>query len=167
MDTLRFISVISLFYLFTSCNEYYKNDYSFDGIYLREWNSSICPKKIVLEKYVKKSNFKKLIQKDSSFNIEGCDRTNSKFNQRIFTPFNLYSGQINYDIKLIIDDSLEYEITDIKSKLDTTHFTFALGKKYYIDNRIYSMIINGHKLHNKDAKNNIRVPTKIAKFIKK
>jgi hypothetical protein len=107
MGTLRFISVISFFYLFTSCNEYYKNDYSFDGIYLREWNSSVCPKKIVLEKYIKESNFKKLIQKDSSFNIEGCDGTKSKFNQKIFTPFNLYSGQINYDIKLIIDDSLE------------------------------------------------------------
>jgi hypothetical protein len=164
---LRFISVISFFYLFTSCNEYYKNDYSFDGIYLREWKSSICPKKIVFEKYVKNSNLEKLIQKDSSFNIEGCDRINSKFNQRIFTTSVLYSGQINYDIRLNIDDSLEYEITDIKSKLDTTHFTFTLGRKYYIDNRIYSMIINGHKLNNKDAKNNMRIPTKIAKFIKK
>jgi hypothetical protein len=29
------------------------------------------------------------------------------------------------------------------------------------------MIINGHKLDNKNAKNNLRIPTKIAKFIKK
>ncbi|MCV9930831.1 hypothetical protein OIU80_00920 [Flavobacterium sp. LS1R47] len=167
MDTLKCFSLVCIILLFTSCDEYYKEDYSFDGIYLREWDSSICPKKIVFEKYAKNSNLKNLIQKDSNFNIEGCNRSKSKFNQRIFTPSTLYSGQINYDIKLIIDDSLQYEITNIKSKLDTTSFTFTLGRKYYIDNRIYSMMVNGHKLDNKDAKNNIWIPTKIGKIIKK
>ncbi|MCV9930832.1 hypothetical protein OIU80_00925 [Flavobacterium sp. LS1R47] len=149
--------------LFTSCDEYYNENYSFNTILVREWNSPICPEKIVLEKYTKNSNFIDLTGKDPDFNII-CDSINK---QIILSPYFPYINKINYDIRLIINDSLEYKITDIKSKLDTTHYTFTLGRKYYINNRIYSMMINGHKSDNKHADTNIIIPSEQGHALKK
>jgi hypothetical protein len=89
-----------------------------------------------------------------------------KYNQRLFTPDSLYKGKINYDIRIVIDDSLEYNITDVKTRKDTTKYVFTLGRKYYIDNIIYSMIINGHQ-YNNESMNNITIITKLGKIIKK
>lgn len=178
MDISKYISLLSFIFLFTSCNEYFNDDYSFQGIHLKDWNSSSCPKKITFEKYVKNSNFKNLIDTNSDFDINSnCLPKYDKYNKKVKTstyneqlilsPYVLYKGEINYDIRLVIDDSLEYKITDIQSHRDTTLYVFTLGRKYYIDNRIHSMIINGYKSDNKDAKNNIRIPTKIGMIIKK
>ncbi|OXG09018.1 hypothetical protein BC749_103175 [Flavobacterium araucananum] len=168
MDILKFTSICFFVFILTSCheNKYKKSDKSFQGIYLREWNSLICPKKIVFEKYIKNSNFKKMIESDSNFDIKGCERTESKFNQRILKPNVSYTGQINYDIKLIIDDSLVYKITDIKDGIDTV-LGHSGPRKWIIMNNIKSLVINGHKLDNKKAALNIDIPTKLGKVIKK
>jgi hypothetical protein len=168
MGTLKFISLEGFIFLFASCykTEYKQSDESFHGIYLLEWNSTVCPKKIVLEKYVKKSNFKKLIESDSNFDVEGCEKTASKFNQRILTPDVSYKGQINYDIKLIIDDSIVYNLTDIKDGIDTLSVRSGLGK-FLIMNNIKSIVVNGHKLDNTKAPFNIDIPTKLGKVMKK
>ncbi|WP_316633027.1 hypothetical protein [uncultured Flavobacterium sp.] len=176
MDTLKCFSLICLCFLVTSCNEYFNEDYSFQGIYLKKWKSSICPKKVILEKYVKKSNFKELIDSSSDFDINSnClpkyDKNNrqvktSTYNEQLYiSPYIIYKGKINYDIRLIIDDSLEYKITNIESKRDTTLYVFTLGRKYYIDNSIYKMTVNGNKLKNESA--TLEIPTEFGRIIKK
>lgn len=74
-----------MFCLFGSCSnkKYKKSEESFQGIYLREWNSFSCPRKIVFEKYQKDSNFKVLLETNSGFEIKGCEKTAVKLNQRI------------------------------------------------------------------------------------
>jgi hypothetical protein len=91
---------LDLFVLFTCCyrDEYTKHEDSFFSIYLREWNSPICPKKIVFEEYLKNSNFKNLVKSNSDFDIDGCEKTKSQFNQRILRPNGSIIGQVNYDI---------------------------------------------------------------------
>ncbi|KQB37108.1 MULTISPECIES: hypothetical protein [Flavobacterium] len=168
MDTLRYIISISFIFLFTNCykTEYRKSDESFQGIYLRQWNSSICPQKIIFEKYVKNSNFKNIIERDSNFEIRGCELTESQFNQRILKPNVSYISQINYDIKLIIDDSIVYKITDIKDGIDTVSVNSGPGT-WMIMNNIKSLVVNGQKLDNTKAALNIDIPTKLGKVMKR
>ncbi|MFD2940663.1 hypothetical protein [Flavobacterium notoginsengisoli] len=166
MDTLKCFSLMLISLLLISCNEYIDRDYSLQGIYLKEWNSSICPKKVVYEEYIKNTNFKKIIYTHSSFEIRDCEIEMHKYNQRLFTPKILTNKTINYDIRIVIDDSLEYKITDIKSRRDTTKYVFALGRKCYIDNTIYSMLVNDHQYDNKKSINNIVLITKSGRIIK-
>ncbi|KQB37109.1 hypothetical protein RC62_2275 [Flavobacterium aquidurense] len=121
---------------------------------------------MLFEKYVKNSNFKKLIERNSDFEIKGCEKTESQFNQRIFSPVVSYTGQINYDIRLIIDDSLEFKITNIQNKLDTIPERTG-PKKWVIMNCINSLIVNNYELDNKKTPLNIKIPTKLGKVIKK
>ncbi|MCV9931951.1 hypothetical protein OIU80_06620 [Flavobacterium sp. LS1R47] len=167
MGILKYISFFLLVF-FSSCinTEYKKIDDSFSDIHIKEWNSSICPKKVVFERYVKKTNFKKLIDRNTNFEIGGCEKTESKFNQRVFTPIIPYEGHINYDIKLIIDDSLEFKITNIQDKLDTISGKSGPGK-WLVMNNIKSLIINSHKLDNTKTPLSFNIPTKIGKIIKK
>lgn len=165
MDTLKRTSIL-IFFILLSCKrpEYIHEDKSFYDIYLRKWNSSICPKKIVFEKYLKNTNFKKIIQSDSDFEIRGCDISEFEFNQRIFMPNSIYKGKIDYDIKIIVDDSIEYKVTDISNKIDTIH---AGGHKFVIMNNIKSLVINGKKMENKNAPLNLEIQTNLGKIIKK
>lgn len=151
MGILKYLNFLFCIILFISCNEYHNENHSFNTILLRKQNSIECPQKIITEKYLKNSNFEHIIQKDSAFNII-CDSIN---NQVIFSPNTPYVGEINYDIKIIIDDNLKYEITDIKSKVDTTLYTFTLGRKYYINYIFNSMSINGHKANSENNQANI------------
>lgn len=166
MDILKFTSICFFVFILTSCheNKYKKSDKSFQVIYFRKWNSIKCPTKIVFEKYIKNSDFKELIESNSDFDIEGCDSINSEFNQRIFKPNVSYIGKINYDIKIVIDDSIQYKITDIIDKTDTI---YARGFAWVIMNNIQSLVVNGHKLDNKKAPLSIEIPTKLGKIIKK
>lgn len=167
MDTLKYISLGCISLLMFSCNEYFNKNYSFQSIYLKDWNSSICPNKIVYERYEKNTNFKKMIDSFSDFEIRDCESEMQKYNQRLFTPNTLFEGQINYDIRIVIDDSLEFKITDVRNVRDTTKYVFTLGKKYYIDNAIYSMRVNGYLSNNIKSKRNIELKTKLGKLIKK
>ncbi|OXG09017.1 hypothetical protein BC749_103176 [Flavobacterium araucananum] len=177
MGTLRYISLIGIICFFTSCygDEYKKYEDSFFSINLREWNSVVCPKKIVYEKYEKNSNFKKLINSNSDFDTNiNClpkyDKLNKKIptspynDQMTLTPYISYIGQINYDIKLTINDSLEYKITDIQDEIDT--IADRGRKKWIIMNNIKSFVVNGHQLDNKNAPLSIEIPTKLGKVIK-
>jgi hypothetical protein len=168
MGISRFSSLLVFIFLTTGCyiDKYTEYKESFFSIYLKEWNSTICPKKIAFEKYVKNSNFKELIESNSDFEIKGCEKTESEFNQRIFTPNTFYIGEINYDIKLIIDDSLEFKITNIQNKLDTVAEK-AGPKKWIIMNNINSLIVNGYELDNTKTPLNIWIPTKLGKIIRK
>lgn len=179
MGMLKYISLLGCVCLFTSCykDRYTKHEESFFSIYFREWNSSICPKKIVFEKYLKDSNFKVLIDHNSDFNINSnCLPKYDKFNkkvptstyndQMVLTPYIPYEGEINYDIRLVIDDSLEYKITNIQNKLDTVP-ELTGPKKWTIMNNVKALIVNGHKLDNRKAPLNIDIPTKLGKIIKK
>lgn len=178
MDTLKYISLAGLICFFTSCyrDEYIKNEESFFSIYLKEWNSTICPEKIVFEKYEKNSNFKNLIDRNSDFDINSnClpkyDKSNKKVpistynDQIVLTPYIFFTGEINYDIKLTINDSLEYKIIAIQDEIDT--IADRGRKKWIIMNNIKSLVVNGHKLDNTKAPLNIDIPTKIGKIIKK
>jgi hypothetical protein len=166
MDILKYTKLLILTFFFISCHKttYKKSNESFYQIYFRNWNSSVCPKKMIFEIYKKNSKFEKLIKRDSDFEISGCDSSESRFNQRIFTPNVAYIGEMNYDIKLIVDDSIEYKITQIESKIDTV---YARGHAFVIMNNIKSLDINGHKLDNKNAPLSIEIPTKIGLVIKK
>lgn len=167
MGTSKYISFF-LFVVFSNCisAEYKKVDDSFSDIHIKEWNSSICPKKVLFERYIKNSNFKKLIDSNTDFEIGGCKKIESGFNQRVFTPIIPYEGHINYDIRLIIDDSLEFKITNIQDKLDTISGKSGPGK-WLVMNNIKSLIINGHKLDNTKTPLSFNIPTKIGKVIKK
>ncbi|SCY49538.1 hypothetical protein SAMN02927916_2298 [Flavobacterium anhuiense] len=162
MDISKYISLLLFCFLLNSCHKtkYVKDNSSFWGIYLKEWNSSKCPKKIVYQSYVKDSKFKILIKSDSVFNIGGCENNS----QRIFTPNVFYRGKINYDIRLIIDDSLEYRITGVENKIDTV---FYCCESLTIMNNISSLVINGQNIDNKNAPLNIEIPTNLGKIIKK
>jgi hypothetical protein len=157
---------ISLFFIFLNCRrvEYAKEDKSFYDIYLRGWKSSVCPKKIVLEKYKKNSNFKNLIDSYSDFEIGDCDSIYTESNQRILSPNKAFLGSINFDIRLIIDDSLEYKITMIDNKIDTV-FSGGRPGDFIIMNNIKSLVVNGHKLDNKNAPLNIEIPANIGLVI--
>lgn len=167
MDILKCISLLSISILLISCkkNTYKKSNESFQVICLKNWESDICPKKVVLERYNKKTYFKELIDKNSDFEIEDCEPLYASLKQRTINPNVPYLGKINYDIRLIIDDSLEYKITEIQNKVDTV---FAGGKgNFVIMNNIKSFVVNGHKLDNKNAPLSIEIPTKLGKTIKK
>lgn len=174
MAISKCFSIILLSCLLFSCKEYHNDDNSFYSIYLEGWNSSICPKKIVFEKYLKNSNFKKLIESNSSFDID-CYIKYDKFNKKIVTHKSIEKRElipnfknidkINYDIRLVIDDSLEYKITNIENRSDTIIKTFTVGRKYYVGNVISSIIVNGHKL-NIDSRS-FEIPTKLGRIIKK
>lgn len=167
MDTLKCISLL-MFIILLNCKrvEYTKVDKSFYDIYLREWNSSICPKKIVFARYVKNSNFKNLINQYSDFEVKDCDSIHLKFNQRILRPNVVLVGSINYDIRLIIDDSIYYNITNIVNEIDTV-FSGGRPGDFTIMNNIKSLVVNGYKLNNKNAPLSIEIPTKLGKVIKK
>lgn len=174
MGISKYINILFVSCLLSSCKEYHNSDVAFYSIYLNEWNSPICCQKVVFEKYIKNSNFKRLIEKDSNFDIQ-CYVKYDKFNKAIinteskekrelipnFKNFN----ETNYDIRLIIDDSLEYKIINIKNISDTIIKTFTLTKKYYINNIIESMNVNGNKINN-DSRS-FEIPTKLGKKIKK
>lgn len=174
MATLKYLRLSVLVLLFYNCDEYNNNDDSFSGIYLNDWNSSVCPKKIIFEKYVKKSNFKSLIECSSDFDIE-CNIKYDKFNNkiitpkskedRLLTPYVSYKGIINYDVRLVINDSLEFKITDIKTKKHTNVRSFSISKKHYTSNILNSIVVNGYKLNN-DSRDFL-IPTKLGKVIKK
>ncbi|WDF57746.1 hypothetical protein PQ462_13565 [Flavobacterium sp. KACC 22758] len=121
MITLRYFSLILIFHLLISCNEYIDNDYSFQGIYLKEWNSSICPKKIVYEEYEKNTNFQKILDSHSNFEIRDCENEMQKYNQRLFTPDSLYKGKINYDISIQLKSKPTfhhlYVVYDVNNKV--------------------------------------------------
>jgi hypothetical protein len=165
MDILKYTKLLFLSFFFISCHKttYKNSNESFYQIYFRNWNSSVCPKKMIFEIYKKDSNFEKLIKSDSDFEISGCDKSESKFNQRIFTPNVARIGEINYDIKLIVDDSIEYKITEIQSKIDTV---YARGHAFVIMNNIKSLVVNGYKLDNKNAPLSIGIPTNTGLVIK-
>ncbi|OMQ13184.1 hypothetical protein [[Flexibacter] sp. ATCC 35103] len=176
MDTLKFISAIVISFFLINCRQitYEKSDESFYYIVLEKWNSSKCPKKIVYERYVKNSNFKNKIKSDSDFTIN-CDDESANNNQRIIFPNKNYIGKVDYDIRLIIDDSIEYKITEIQSKIDTVFLGGRPGD-YTIMNSIKSLNINEHQLDNSIVKQSvihiprkvsIYIPTKIGKIIKK
>ncbi|MFD2940661.1 hypothetical protein [Flavobacterium notoginsengisoli] len=167
MDTLKHIKIFILLML-SSCVkiEYKKIDNSFNDIHLKEWNSLTCPKKIILERYKKNTSFKTLIDSNKDFDINGCDSIYYKFNQRVFAPKFSYTGPINYDMKIIIDDSLEYKITDIKDKLDTISGNSGPGK-WIIMNNIKSLVVNGKKLDNTKKPLSFSIPTNLGKIIKK
>lgn len=167
MGTLKYIS-LSICFLLLNCKriEYTKQDNSFYAIYFKNWNSTACPKKIIFERYLINTNFNSLIDRNSDFEIKGCDEAAVKFNQRIVTPNVSYKGRINCDIKLIIDDSLEYKITEISNKIDTL-FSGGRPGDFIIMNNIKTLVINGHKVDNTKAPLNIAIPTEIGKIIKK
>ncbi|MGN7808709.1 hypothetical protein [Flavobacterium sp. 22076] len=167
MDTLKHFKIFFLLIL-SSCvkTEYTKIDNSFTDIHLKEWNSSTCPRKIIFERYKKNTSFTTLIDSNKKFDIKGCDSIYYKFNQRVFTSKLNYVGSINYDIKIIIDDSLEYRITDIQDKLDTISGSSGPGK-WIIMNNIKSLVINGKKLDNTKKPLSFNVPTNLGKIIKK
>lgn len=79
-------------------------------------------------------------------------------------PNTIHKGKINYDTKIIIDDSIEYKITEIFDKIDTLHVG---GNKFVIMNNIKSLVINGKKMDNENAPLNLEIPTNIGKIIKK
>lgn len=175
MDTLKFISIVFISFLFIGCNnnEYYDDNNAFHSIYLLEWNSSICPKKIIFKKYNKNSNFKTLIETSTDFEIQ-CYTQYDKFNNKITTPNSTKlrefipnfknNDKINYDVKLIIDDSLEYKITNIENIKDTIVKTFTLARKYFISNTIKSITVNGHKMNN-DSRS-LEIPSSLGRKIK-
>ncbi|TDW51756.1 hypothetical protein EV144_101433 [Flavobacterium sp. 270] len=173
MDTLKYISLIVLL-IFINCKRitYTKDNSSFDNIILRDWNSSICPKKIIYERYVKNSNFKKLIKTDSIFDTRDCEEGYKTFNQRVLIPYILgteqrfITGKIDYDVRLVLDDSLEFKITFINNKIDTV-FSGGRPGDLIIMNNIKSLIVNGYKLDNTKSPLNIDIPTKLGKIIKK
>lgn len=175
MGTLKYFSLISLSFLLLSCKRisYEKSDESFCFIVLDKWNSSVCPKKVVFERYIKNSNFKNKISSDSDFVINCGDELH---NQRIIFPSKKqFVGKINYDIRLIIDDSLEYKIIDIQNKIDTVFLGGRPGD-LTIMNSVKSLIINNHRLDNSNnisgvfnvpIKASVFIPTKWGKSIKK
>jgi hypothetical protein len=77
-----------------------------------------------------------------------------------------FVGPINYNIRLIIDDSIQYRITDVVNKIDTV-FSGDRPGDFIIMNNIKSLVVNGHKLDNENVPLSIEIPTKIGKIIKK
>ncbi|MCV9930833.1 hypothetical protein OIU80_00930 [Flavobacterium sp. LS1R47] len=102
----------------------------------------------------------------SDFEVMDCDSIHFESNQRILRPNIEFVGPINYDIRLIIDDSIQYRITDVVNKIDTV-FSGGRPGDFIIMNNIKSLVVNGHKLDNKNASLSIEIPTKIGKIIKK
>lgn len=179
MGILKYFSLLGFIFLCASCykDQYTKYEDSFFSIYLREWKSTVCPKKIIYEKYVRNTNFKKLLNSNSGFDINSnCHPKYDKLNrivsrstyndQMILTPYTPYIGKINYDIRLVIDDSIEFKITYIQNKTDT--ISEKMGpRRWAIMNNISSLVINGYKLDNTKAPFNIDIPTKLGRIIKK
>ncbi|MCV9930839.1 hypothetical protein OIU80_00960 [Flavobacterium sp. LS1R47] len=176
MGILKYISLVGLSILLVNCRRitYEKSDVSFYYIVLDQWNSSICPKKVVYERYVKNSEFKNKIKSYSDFVIN-CNDKSIAYNQRILFPNEMFVGRINYDIRLVIDDSIEYKIVDIHDRIDTVFLGGRPGD-YVIMNSIKSLAVNGHQLDNTIAKPTvihtprevtIEIPTKIGEIIKK
>lgn len=147
MDTLRHIKLISLCFLLCNCRriEYIKSDETFHFIMFYQWNSSKCPKRVTYERFIKNSKFTNKIISDTDFNINCNEKP--PYNHRIIFPNKPYSGPINYDINLIVDDSIEFKITSIENRIDTVFLGGRPGD-LVIMNSIKSLIVNGHKLDN-------------------
>lgn len=176
MDILKYIKLIFLCILLSNCRriEYIKSDETFCFIMFYRWNSSKCPKKVTYQRYLKNSDFKNKIMSDSDFTINCSD--NPPYNNRMIFPNKPYSGQINYDIRLIVEDSIEFNITSVENKIDTVFLGGRPGD-LVIMNSIKSLIVNGQKLDNsKDLPGIdsglpneaiIFIPTNLGKIIKK
>lgn len=169
MDILKCTSLV--FFLLLGCkkNTYTNDNNSFNTIIMTQWNSPACPKKIMYERYVKNSNFKTKIKTDSVFDRSDCENDNKSYNQKTFVPYILGTdqrfilGSINYDIRLVFDDSLEFKITSIKNKIDTIP-DYPRGH-FIVINNISSLIVNGHKLENSDSPSNMKISTKLGNII--
>lgn len=65
-------------------------------------------------------------------------------------------GVVTSDIKLIVNDSIEFQISDVVTVKDTIVRTFTLSKRYYVSNMIKSFKLNGEYVDNDDYQINIK-----------
>lgn len=130
---------------FLSCDKYYNSQESFDRILLKK-NTDIYIKKVELFKYKKNTSFNILESRGLEFEI-----FNDTINNELYlNPKFDNQGVINSDLLLLINDSLEIRISDIKTIRDTVVKSFTLSKRFYIENKIYSFKLNHQTIINDD-----------------
>ncbi len=120
-------------------DKYIISNDSFSSFFFSDWKISNKPKKIVLESY--KANSKFNLKQETIRDFEVF--LDSSTNRLIITPKPIKQGKLNVDLKLIIDDSLVYQISDIKSSKDTLIRSFGVSRKLNVFNAINEFNVNG------------------------
>lgn len=144
------------------CNseEYIVTDYAFDSFILENWKFSTKPDHIALEKIDKDG---KLIKNEKLITFETTIDTVRNVVFIVPTP-NL-KGKVNFDMKLILNDSMVFNIKNIKSSRDTLVRRFSMSKKVYVYNSIDTVMVNGRQ--QKGGTADIYLSLDVAKIIKK
>ncbi|WP_346881324.1 hypothetical protein [uncultured Algibacter sp.] len=150
MDTLKCYNLLLFFcVILVSCkrDRYYISNEPFDNISIRNWKSNAEPVKIVLEEFEANSNFNQRINVNSNFKIN----LDTLRNRLRLTPVSKKEGKIETDLKLTINDTLVFEISNIKTSSDTIKRTFNLGRTFHVYNALDTINVNGNLVYGKNT----------------
>ena len=139
LKCLKLLILINIVLIICSCNfdKYQTSNNSFDSFVLENWESNNKPNKIELEK-IKGNNE---IKKESEFEIHLDTSRKVVF----LTPRSNLKGIIDFDMILTIDDSISFNIENIKSSVDTTKRRLGVvGANKIIFNSIDTLTVNGN-----------------------
>lgn len=149
---MKRLLLVTVTLVMISCTSYKATNTAFESIVISGTGKPFVIKKAEMLKYKKGTNYKTLEFKSSDFEI-----VQSKINKETYlTPMFDNEGAVTSDIKLIVNDSVEFKISDIVTVRDTMVRTFTLSKRYYISNIIKSFKLNSEHVDNDDYRINIK-----------
>lgn len=129
-----------ILFLFSSCNEYVEDKQIYDLISIENWKQKDNVR-VVLYQYEKNTNFKKLIAIDSLFEVS-IDTLHH--NLRIIPEFK-NDEPITNDMRLVLNDNLEYRFTNvyfIKDSLKLANPLGFLGRKIIVRYNLKATVNN-------------------------
>lgn len=149
---MKRLLLLTVILIMISCTSYEATDTAFESIVISGTGKPFVINKAEMLKYKKGTNYKTLEFKSSDFEI-----VQSEINKETYlTPNFDNEGVVTSDIKLIVNDSVEFKLSDIVIVRDTMVRTFTLSKRYYISNMIKSFRLNGEHVNNDDYQINIK-----------
>lgn len=153
--------LVCFFIIILGCDNdrYTYSNESFQNIIISNWESNKKPYKIVLEKYKLNTNFNQKIDEVTNFETI----IDTSLNEIFISPLKKKMGKVDTDLKLTINDTLIYEISNIKSSKDTVFRKFGISRTFHVYNAIDTLNING-KIMIKKNTGHIYLSTKMAKM---
>ena len=159
----RCLFVLICLLLFSACiKKLCKYEYPIDAIYVLNWGERPIPNKGVAYIYKKGTHFAELID-----TIRFYALARGITDSTILTCI-LNSKRLNYlnDIRVVLDDTLKYDISDIKLSMfvDNEHWTMGGPWEYCI---VSSITANGHVVHDTVYSGSLAFPQRYVRIVKK
>jgi len=136
--------ILFILVVFSSCNDFEKSDAAFEDIILTNDKENVTVIKASMVKYKKGSDFGVSESGKLDFTI-----IKDTINNEIYlTPNFDNKGVLTSDARILINDSLEYKISDVVTVKDTMTKSFSGSKKQLVSNKIKSFKSNGRQIVN-------------------